>query len=265
MPLSSKTHLVIIPSYNTGARVVDTARAAANIWDPVWVIIDGSTDQSGEMLMQLANQLNNLRVLSISRNSGKGNAVLFGAQKAEKLGFTHILAMDADGQHPATEIKRFMHSSIENPDALILGVPQFDDDAPAIRVHGRKLCNFWVNLETLWGGIRDSLFGLRIYPIADLRAVMEGHRFARRFDFDPEVAVRMCWRGLPTINLPCPVRYFSEEEGGVSQFRYLRDNTLLVLMHARLLTGFLIRLPLLILMRLNLIRKHNRSQSPINS
>lgn len=264
MPPSSKTHLVIIPSYNTGARVVDTARAAAKVWDPVWVVIDGSTDESGKMLVQLAAQLKNLRILSISQNSGKGNAVLFGAQRAEKLGFTHILAMDADGQHPATEIKRFMRSSIENPGALILGVPQFDGDAPMVRVHGRKLCNFWVNLETLWGGIQDSLFGLRIYPIADLRAVMEGHPFARRFDFDPEVAVRLCWRRLPTINLPCPVRYFSEQDGGVSHFRYLRDNTLLVFMHVRLLTGFLIRLPLLILLRLSLIRKRNQKQSPTN-
>ena len=217
------------------------------------------------MLRQLALTIKNLSILRITANRGKGNAVLFGAQRAEKLGFTHILAMDADGQHPATEIKHFMQSSIENPAALILGVPQFDNDAPMVRVHGRKLCNFWVNLETLWGGVRDSLFGLRIYPIADLRAVMEGHPFARRFDFDPEVAVRLCWRRLPTINLPCPVRYFSEEDGGVSQFRYLRDNTLLVLMHVRLLIGFFIRLPLLILMRLGIIRKRRQGQSPTNA
>ena len=265
MPSTSTTHLVVIPSYNTGARVVDTARAAAEIWDPVWVVIDGSTDRSEEMLNELARELENLRILSIPQNSGKGSAVLLGAQKAAGLGFTHVLAMDADGQHPANQIKRFIELSIANPGALILGKPQFEDNAPRIRVHGRKLCNFWVNLETLWSGIHDSLFGLRIYPIADLRAVMEGKRFSRRFDFDPEVAVRMCWRGLPTINIPCPVRYFSAEEGGISQFRYLRDNKLLVLMHCRLLAGFLLRLPLLALRRIGILRKRDKGQSPDNS
>ena len=73
------------------------------------------------------------------------------------------------------------------------------------------------------------------------------------------------WAGAPDQTLAWWRSIVPEQEdGGVSQFRYLRDNTLLVLMHVRLLTGFLIRLPLLILMRLNLIRKLNRSQSPIN-
>jgi hypothetical protein len=48
------------------------------------------------------------------------------------------------------------------------------------------------------------------------------------------------------INLKTPVRYLTAEEGGVSQFRYLRDNTLLTGMHIRLFFGFLIRIPLLI-------------------
>ncbi len=57
----------------------------------------------------------------------------------------------------------------------------------------------------------------------------------RRFDFDVEAAVRLCWRGLPVINVPTPVRYFRASEGGVSHFNYVRDNILLAGMHARLL------------------------------
>ena len=87
---------------------------------------------------------------------------------------------------------------------------------------------------------------MRVYPAADLLAVLEATKFARRFDFDPEVAVRLAWRGVPIINLPTPVRYPSKEEGGISQFRYIRDNILLTCMHLRLLVGFLIRFPLLV-------------------
>jgi len=104
-------------------------------------------------------------------------------------------------------------------------------------------------------GIDDSLFGMRLYPAAELVEVFESTSFARRFDFDPEVAVRLAWRGVPILNLPTPVRYLSREEGGVSQFRYLRDNALLTWMHSRLLFGFLARLPWLAL----------RGENPLHS
>ena len=67
----------------------------------------------------------------------------------------------------------------------------------------------------------------------------------RRFDFDPEAAVRLSWRGVRAVNLPAPVRYLSAAEGGVSHFRYLRDNALLTWMHTRLVLGALLRLPAL--------------------
>lgn len=250
MPEPSDSHLVLIPSYNTGERLLQTVRDALEVWSPVWVVIDGSTDDSAAPIEKLADRETGLRVLRLPENSGKGAAVLHGIQEAAAAGFTHALTMDADGQHPAEQIGRFMDTSVSEPAAFVLGVPQFGDEAPALRVNGRKVSNFWANLETLWGGIGDSLFGMRVYPIADLRAVMEPHRFARRFDFDPEVSVRLCWRRLPMRNLPCPVRYFSAEEGGVSQFRYLRDNTLLTWMHVRLMAGFLLRLPILVIRRL---------------
>ncbi len=249
MPEPSPSHLVLIPSYNTGPKLAETVRAALAEWAPVWVVVDGSTDGSDADLDAIEADDGALRVLRLGQNRGKGAAVLYGVQAAAEAGFTHALTMDADGQHPADQIGHFMERSASRREALVLGTPQFGDEAPALRVNGRKVSNFWANLETLWGGIGDSLFGMRVYPIADLRAVMEPHRFARRFDFDPEVAVRLCWRGLPLVNLPTPVRYFTAEEGGVSQFRYLRDNTLLTWMHVRLMAGFLFRLPALALAR----------------
>jgi hypothetical protein len=96
-----------------------------------------------------------------------------------------------------------------------------------------------VHLETLWAGIGDSLFGFRVYPIAPLVEIMEATRWMRRFDFDAEAAVRLCWRGVRPVNIAVPVRYLSAEEGGVSQFRYLRDNLLLTWMHTRLVLELL--------------------------
>ncbi len=155
--------------------------------------------------------------------------------------------MDSDGQHPAECIPTFMAASIAQPEALVLGEPVFDTSAPSVRVKGRKISNWWANVETLWAGIHDSLFGFRVYPIGPLVREMQARRWMRRFDFDVEAAVRLSWQGLPVINLRAPVRYFRPEEGGVSHFNYLRDNVLLTSMHARLFCGFVLRLPWLCL------------------
>ena len=122
--------------------------------------------------------------------------------------------------------------------------------APRVRVHGRKLSNWCAELETLGAGIGDSLFGFRVYPIAPLREIMERQPWMRRFDFDAEAAVRLCWRGASVINLAAPVKYFRPEDGGVSHFRYLRDNVLLTWMHMRLILEGMVRLPELLGRRL---------------
>jgi glycosyltransferase involved in cell wall biosynthesis len=243
------THLVLIPSYNSGPKVLDAVTEARRAWEPVWVVVDGSTDGTDRQLQRLAATDPGLRVLVLSRNQGKGAAVLAGLRDAAAQGFTHALTMDADGQHAAAEIPEFMALSQANPAAMILGVPVFDASAPRLRVVGRRVSNGWAKLETL-GAIGDSLFGFRVYPLAPLRAVMERTRWMRRFDFDPEAAVKLCWRGVPAINRPAPVRYFRPEEGGVSHFRYVRDNALLTWMHLRLLAGFAWRLPRLLAQRL---------------
>jgi glycosyltransferase involved in cell wall biosynthesis len=252
----SSTHLVLIPSFNPGVKVFSTVRAALDQWAPVWVVVDGSTDHSEHRLAEMAAAEPNLRVWVLPKNGGKGAAVLFGVRQAQALGFTHVLTLDSDGQHPAASIREFMQASLASPDSMVLGEPVFDESAPSVRVRGRKISNWWANLETLWAGIHDSLFGFRVYPIGDLIGVMRRQLWMRRFDFDVEAAVRLSWRGVRPINLPAPVRYFRREDGGVSHFRYGRDNALLTWMHFRLFWGFLLRLPLLV------VRQGKKTQGP---
>jgi glycosyltransferase involved in cell wall biosynthesis len=246
----SGTHLVIIPSYNPGPNVYAAVRAALEQWNPVWLVIDGSTDDSAQGLQAMAAENPGLRVLMMPRNRGKGAAVLHGIRAASAAGYTHALTMDSDGQHPAGRIGEFMRASLAHPSCMVLGRPVFDTSAPSLRVKGRRISNWWANLETLWAGIGDSLYGFRVYPIAALVAVMRHQLWMRRFDFDAEAVVRLCWRGIAPVNLDAPVRYFRRDEGGVSHFNYWRDNVLLSWMHFRLFFGFLIRLPVLLLRRL---------------
>ncbi len=248
-PVVSTTHLVLIPSYDTGPMVYATVRAARRAWAPVWVVTDGSRDGTPAGLRAMAAVDPALTVIELPANSGKGAAVLHGLEAARAAGFTHALTMDADGQHPADLIGEFMRRSIDRPETMVLGRPVFDASAPLLRVRGRRLSNGWTQIETLGAGIDDSLYGFRVYPIAALIAVMHGHRWMRRFDFDTEAVVRLAWRGVKPVNIAAPVRYLSAAEGGVSHFRYGRDNVLLSWMHARLMAEFVLRLPGLLLRR----------------
>jgi len=238
---SSATHLVLIPSYNSGELLVPTVRAALAHWRPVWAVIDGSSDRSVELITALAEKEPHLRVIVREHNGGKGAAVLTGAEAALGAGFTHALVMDADGQHPAASIAEFMAASRAKPNALVLGRPVFGPEAPAIRRQGRKLSVGLVRGEILGPGITDPLFGFRVYPLAELAAVLRATRGARRYDFDPEVAVRLFWAGTPTVELAAPCRYLAPSEGGVSHFHYGRDNLRMVWLHTRLICELLFR------------------------
>jgi glycosyltransferase involved in cell wall biosynthesis len=240
MTLPSATHLVLIPSYNTGrVRLVQTVEEALAYWHPVWVVIDGSTDDSAAAVRALAERDPRVRILMRERNGGKGAAVATGVAAALESGFTHVLTMDSDGQHPADYIPQFMAASLARPTAVVLGRPIFGPEVPLERLHGRKLSNGLAHLETLGPSIEDSLFGFRVYPAAALQKALQSTRRARGFDFDPEIAVRLVWAGVPTLNLPAPCRYLAKSEGGVSHFHYLRDNLKLIWLHTRLLSQLL--------------------------
>lgn len=227
---------VLIPSYNTGPILEATVREALakSVW-PVCVVIDGSADGSEKAVIALAADETRLEVIQKSENEGKGAAVRTGLTKYHARGFSHVLVMDADGQHAADEINRFIDCASRYPDAMILGQPVFDDDVPWERLYGRKLSVWMVFIEVGGRAIGDPLFGFRVYPAKALLSVMSKPGRSNRYDFDPEVAVRLYWMGIEALKLNARVKYLSKESGGVSHFHYFRDNFRFVCLHVRLI------------------------------
>ncbi len=265
----SASHLVLIPAYNPGPRLLRTVTETLQVWSPVWVVIDGSTDDSDAALDALISDVGldlvsnretvistdnvapashkvrpyhrNLRVIRRPANGGKGAAVLTGFEAALAAGFTHALVLDADGQHPTDHIGPFMVTSAADPAAMVLGKPVFGPEVPLERLYGRKLSVGLVHLECLGRDIADPLFGFRVYPIAPVRDILSSITSARRYDFDPEIAVRLFWRGIPVLNIPAPCRYIDKADGGISHFHYLRDNLRMIWLHTRLITRLIFR------------------------
>lgn len=232
---------VVIPVYNHEHAigvVVDQVRASGL---PVVLVDDGSKPECAAVLDELAKR-DGVSLHRRARNGGKGAAVMSGLEEARRLGFTHAVQIDADGQHALGDLPKFLEAAQANPDALVSGVPIYDASVPKGRLYARYLTHVWVWINTLSFAIKDSMCGFRVYPLErTLAAIVPG--IGKRMDFDPEIAVRLVWRGTKVVNIPTPVTYPMD---GVSHFDALWDNVRISGMHARLFFGMLVRLPLLL-------------------
>lgn len=206
------------------------------------VVNDGSTAEDTEVLRALFQNNERARLVERAVNGGKGAAVHDGMRIAEDLGFTHVIQVDADGQHNIEDIHRLLELAQTNPDALITGVPLYDESVPRTRLISRYITHFWVWVETLSFSIKDSMCGFRVYPLAQTLPLLN-ERIGKRMDFDTQIMVRMYWRGTQVISMPTKVIY---PEDGVSNFRLLRDNIRISWMHTRLFFGMIVRLPVLL-------------------
>lgn len=222
---------VIVPTYNNPLTVLAVVSRVRQHCADVIVIDDGS-DEPGRLACQSIAEEGLARVTTRAENGGKGAAVKTGFEVARRLGFSHALQVDADGQHDIDRIPAFLDQARERPDALLLGYPIYDESAPRGRLMARRITGFWVGLELGSSDIvKDAMVGFRVYPLAAAASVPV---VGDRMDFDVEIAVRMARAGIPVINLPVAVRYLTEEEGGASHFQGFRDNVRLSWMHTRL-------------------------------
>ena len=231
--------LVVIPVYDhehaIGA-MVDGVLAAGQ---SCLLVDDGSREScAAELRRQAARE--GVRLLRLERNRGKGGAMLAGFREAARLGASHVLHIDADGQPDSADSPRFLKASQASPDAVINGAPIYDASVPKGRLYGRYLTHVWVWINTLSFAIRDSMCGFRVYPLAPVLRLIDEETVGQRMDFDPEIVVRLHWRGVGIENLATPVRYPSD---GVSHFDVWRDNVRISRMHTRLFFGMLRRLP----------------------
>jgi len=237
------TPCAVIPVYNhehAVGRVVEAVRAAGL---PCVLVDDASSAECARELDRLAALGSDVSLVRLPRNLGKGGAVTAGLRAARQLGFTHALQIDADGQHALGDVARFLAEAKAHPDEMVCGQPIFDEAMPKGRFYGRYLTHVFVWLNTLSFDIPDSMCGFRVYPLAPVLELLDRATLGSRMDFDVEVLVRLHWRGLRMRWLPTRVSYPLD---GVSHFRMVWDNVLMVRLQLKLFLGMLVRLPLLL-------------------
>ncbi len=218
----------LVPFYNHPQNIKALIAALKAYELPVIVVDDGSDEASKQILAEL-ERTEGILLLTRAQNGGKGIAMKDGFKFALEHGFSHVLQIDADFQHDAALIGEFLRQSEAHPQSIVCANPIYGDDAPKSRVHGRKITNFWVAINTLSLGIKDAMCGFRVYPLEQLKKAAAKSK-TNRMEFDIEILVNAVRQGISVCWIDTYVRY---EKGGVSHFKMLRDNALISLMHAK--------------------------------
>lgn len=235
---------IVVPHYDHFEQFEPYLPKLAASGLPLFVVDDASPATSVAALASLLEDDSfNATLIRHEHNQGKGGAVISGLRAAKAAGFTHALQIDADGQHDTAAISEIIATAEREPEALVCGVPVFDESVFKFRFYARYISLWFARLETLSMGIRDALCGFRIYPLQAIDTMLESANFGRNMAFDCEILVRAMWAGIPLQNVPVRVSYPSD---GKSHFRYVRDNLDISWMHTRLVVGMLLRLPLLL-------------------
>jgi glycosyltransferase involved in cell wall biosynthesis len=240
--------LVVIPVYDHEHAIGAVVEGVLASGLPCLLVDDGSHAACAQALHALAQaHPGRVSLLRLEVNQGKGGAMLAGFAEAAQRGYSHVLQIDADGQHDPGDIPRFEALARQHPAAVICGIPCYDESVPKARLYGRYATHIWVWINTLSLQIRDSMCGFRLYPLAPVIRLVGEETIGRRMDFDSEILVRLFWRGVPVISLPTRVTYPSD---GISHFDVWRDNVRISRMHTRLFFGMLRRAPRLLWQRI---------------
>ncbi len=233
LPITIRT-AIVIPVFNHGATLREVASKARHIHETVIVVDDGSTDLTSHTLQDLEVQLIRHR-----GNSGKGAAILSGTKRARELHMTHIVTMDADGQHDPGDFRKFSLMIEQYPDAIIVGKRDLKEaEAPRSSRIGREISNFWLRVET-GKKLGDAQSGFRAYPVYLLEALKLKER---GFAFEIEVLVKAAWAGiaLKEVNIAA---YYPAGKKRISHFKLFKDNLKLSRLNSKLFFRSLIPLP----------------------
>ena len=244
---------MLIPTYNNHATLLRVLNEVKQYTTNLIVVNDGSTDATAKIL----NDLNELKVINIPVNKGKGNALKTGFKTAEKMGYDYAISMDSDGQHFPDDLKVFLDTLEDHlpqeSDLLIIGARKMDDPSvPDKSSIGNHFSTWTYWLET---GIKltDTQCGYRLYP---LKAINRLNLYTSRFELEIEVIVKAAWEGVKVINKPVKVLYDPEER--VTHFKPWQDVARITLLNI----CFVVVAAFYIAPR-NLLRKLKSTREPV--
>ncbi len=225
---------LLIPIYDHKDEIGGVVESLRRLELPCLIIDDGSGPATRAVLDRLEAKHAWVEIHHRQHNGGRGAALKTGYRQAFARGFSHALQLDADGQHDAADVPRFLEAMAADPGALVLGEPRFDETVPKSRLYGRQLSRLVVWVATLSFDIVDPLCGFRGIPLGPTLDLLDKSATGNHMEFDPELVIGLHRCGVPVRSVPTRVAYGRH---GLSHFDLVRDNLRLSGVYARCLAG----------------------------
>ncbi|MDR2192322.1 MAG: glycosyltransferase family 2 protein [Endomicrobium sp.] len=218
--------LIVIPLYNHASTVSGVAKGVLSLYKNVLVVDDGSADGGLDKISSLP-----INIIKFKKNQGKGAAIISAASWAKNNGFTHILTIDADGQHFPADIEKLLIAAKEQSSSIIIGKRNFDGETiPKASKFGRSFSGFWARVQT-GQNIADIQSGFRVYPVD----VFDKYKiFSKRFAFEVEIIIKAIWAGFDVKEVEVGVHYPKNRAERVSHFSFIKDNARLSVLNTYL-------------------------------
>ena len=205
--------LILVPVFNEGPHVkevlTDIRRYTAA---DILAVNDGSTDDS----LARIRESDVTHVINHEKNVGPGGALISGFQFATERHYQILITMDADGQHEARDIPRFLEA-IEGVDMVVGSRVGAEVHKSVFRRPAKfiltKLAEFLSNRR-----IPDLNSGFRVFTKEIAQNWL--HVLPDGFSFTSTLTIIALHEGYRTMYLP--VKYFKRE--GKSKIRPLRDS-----------------------------------------
>lgn len=207
---------ILIPTYNNSATLKKVIESALEAGYDVVAVNDGSTDGTQQILKGFGERIH---TVSYTPNRGKGYAIGKGLKEAYRLGYTHAVTMDSDGQHKVCDVPNLVKEAEQHPDALVVGERELKGvERTAGSSFANKFANFWFTVQTLRSGI-DTQSGFKLYPLKKVHGI---HIMGNRYEGELELLVKSAWR-LTEIRSAKVTAYYPPKSERVSHFRPGRD------------------------------------------
>ena len=202
---------IVMAAYNEAETITEAIEEVLAVAYPcdmeLLVVDDGSKDQTGELLAQIADP--RVKVLRHAVNRGKGAAVMSALAAATG---THILPFDADLEYVPDDILRLLEPVLRGRCSVVYGVRLFGCNTvyrSFIYAAGNRTFTRTANL--LFGACLSDLHTcLKLVPIDVLRNL---RLTETGFGLDTEISASLLRCGIRPFEVP--VSYFSRshEEG----------------------------------------------------
>ncbi|HAN32705.1 MAG TPA: glycosyl transferase [Myxococcales bacterium] len=183
---------IVIPAYNEAERLpaslteITAWMRSHKVRGEIIVVDDGSSDETAALADQFAADHDNVQVVSLTQNKGKGAAVRRGVQMAQ---YEWVLFSDADLSTPIEEAQRLAEVASNGVEVVIgsrdVADSRIERHQPWYREAMGRTFNRIVQLLAI-EGFRDTQCGFKLLSREAAQRCF-GHMTIERFAFDVEV------------------------------------------------------------------------------